>query len=99
MTAYERHRSLMTNRLMCLIVMGVLLYYFVQSFFEAEPMPIWFPIVMIAMLVGIALLLLWNIKMGKEFDRKQAEIQQQQELLEASITGDVQEAEGEEPVQ
>lgn len=99
MTAYERRRAMMSNRMMCLLVMGVLLYNFVQSFFESNPMPVWFPIVMVALIIGCALLLLWNIKMVKEFDRDQAEIQKQQELQKAAETLCTKDATEEEPAQ
>lgn len=99
MTAYERRRSMMANRLMCLLATGVLLYNFVQSFFESDPMPAWFPVVMIALIAGCTLLLLWNIKMVKEFDREQAEIEKQQELQKTAVIGCAEEAAEEESAQ
>lgn len=87
-TAYDRRRSLMFNRLMCIIVGGVLLYLLIQAFFEPEPMPLWFPIVMGALIIGDAAILVWNIRAVKEFDREQdllAEQAEQEKLLNPHV--------------
>lgn len=83
-TAYDKRRAMMFNRMMCIIVGGVLLYMFIQAFFESEPMPFWYPIAMVAMLIGVAVLLVWNVRAVKKFDKEQAELaemEEQQKLL------------------
>lgn len=88
-TSYDRRRALMNNRLMCMILAGVLLYTLIQGILDkSAPTPLWFIIVMSALIIGTGLVFLWNVKMVREFDIKQAEAAEleQKKILEGDMT-------------
>ena len=98
-TSYERQRILNTNQLLCLGVLGILVYQFIQGLLEEGEAPLWFLIAMPLLIVATILIILYNFREIKRLKRyieemEEAEKNQQDEsenetqLLEVTIQAD-----------
>ena len=72
-TDAQRRQSLMRNRFLVYLVIGALIYSFFQARTESTPMPIWFILTMSALIAVGVVVLLYNYKLVREYDRFQAE--------------------------
>ena len=70
--SYDRYQGLMTNRIACFIVLGVLVFQVFQARSEESPMPVWFMPAMLALIAGVLGLLIWNFLKVKDFHNAQA---------------------------
>jgi len=82
MTYSEKLRALKTNRILTIVVIAVLLYWFYQAFSSPDPVPVWFIFAMSALVIAGAVALLRNFSLTKAFENKHRLEEEQKELLE-----------------
>ena len=76
LTVYERKKAMMTNRILCLSVMGLLVYWFIKALTDNEDAPIWFIIAMPLLIIATGVVVIWNFRAVKELDKEIKEEEQ-----------------------
>ena len=88
LTVYERKKAMMTNRILCLGVIGLLVYWLVKALIENEDVPIWFIIMMPVLVIATAIVLIWNFRSVKELNKEIAEEEQNKKDEEEEASED-----------
>lgn|GEM_PF-2865111 len=86
-TIYDKQRALNNNQVLCFGAFGLLTYQFVQALIEEGKPPLWFLILMPAIIVGSLLIILRNFRTMKKMKAyiTDMELAQKEQAAEQSL--------------